>query len=702
MRRVLRLISALLLVAPVARAEPPTTLFYEGALHQAGGAPVDDTVRVTPRIHDAPTEGSVLWPDVPAPVDVDVVDGRFTLELGPLDPALFDDPSPRYLSVTIGEGDDAVELEPRQLVGGAAFALVASSSLMCAQAESLAPAAVAPLASAIADEGVFLRADGSASLHGPWDLDNQPLSGVRLAGRAGAPEAAASGQLWFDSASGRLHVHDGERWARLWTELDPAPAASLESVSGGLLTRRFQATRSLDGEGPVLTDVPVEVEFVFPETGDVVAVWVELELQHPFGEDLDVELVAPGALDPLVLAQANNEFEAPLLLGPDDALPGGATLADLAGTALEGPWVLRVTDTAINGNENQGRILSASVTIAYESDVGLGVVLDGEARRIGGDRNAEFAGRLDRLEATQAVLSRRVLAQLDASYASLKTAAGVTLELGETSGFQTDLFVEDGGLNRTVDGDRTLATHCCARRPVRNLPGQHDSYSVEDLDAQQIRWGAYGVRTEATEEPTFSFARARTERVRVEWSSIRREAFDARPIGRVSIFASVAPGQFVGTLYARAFDTNERIWISSTGRQIRAGSNEVHTFDMPPVVSDQVTFMVHSPRDTADVTTQSLMVYDGVPQESYVQLEPVPLRGARTVTVRPYFGGGEGAAISVEYAVGVGEPFTVVDVPFGTASPLPEDAEEVVIRFVLEPSPDGASPYLFGYALLLL
>jgi Chaperone of endosialidase len=118
------------LAAPAAPA--PTTIYYQGYLTTAVGAPVNGTKTMTFRLYDAETGGAPRWSEVQTAVSV--VNGMFSTALGaatPIPAALFD--GPHWLSVQID--NDPAEMSPRRLLSSVPFAFRATS------ADALAPGA---------------------------------------------------------------------------------------------------------------------------------------------------------------------------------------------------------------------------------------------------------------------------------------------------------------------------------------------------------------------------------------------------------------------------------------------------------------------------------------------------------------------------------------------------------------------------------
>jgi hypothetical protein len=114
---------ATLLAAPLGAAVPGSVNF-QGLLLDSQGDPVTGPVDLVLRLYDAAEDGSLLWTESHA--GVDVLDGVYTVELGattPLTPAILDTPA-LYLEVEV-EGDT---LAPRQRLLAVPYALRAESA----------------------------------------------------------------------------------------------------------------------------------------------------------------------------------------------------------------------------------------------------------------------------------------------------------------------------------------------------------------------------------------------------------------------------------------------------------------------------------------------------------------------------------------------------------------------------------------------
>jgi hypothetical protein len=106
----LTLIIAVLALAPLATADVPPMINYQGRLTDASGVPLDDTVTLTFTIYDSPTDGVGKWTEMhPA---VTVTEGFFSIILGSDNPILdtvFNEAT-RYLGIQVRTDP---ELTPR-------------------------------------------------------------------------------------------------------------------------------------------------------------------------------------------------------------------------------------------------------------------------------------------------------------------------------------------------------------------------------------------------------------------------------------------------------------------------------------------------------------------------------------------------------------------------------------------------------------
>jgi formylglycine-generating enzyme required for sulfatase activity/subtilisin-like proprotein convertase family protein len=231
-------IAVVLLWAGAALAAP-LAVPYNGYLTDAEGEAYDGNVSVTAELYETFEGGEAVtmctWPSLK--VDAGVL--SFVLGANctpPLESAMFL-PDGMYLAVTI----NGTTLEPRQEILSTPYALAAEDSsnlggyaaedyLLAEDAADVCQScdwndlAVKP------DLSVYLKADGSVALAGPWDLAGQPLANVVIGASETPPEGAAAGQLWWDSGAGSLKVYTGEKWELVSAAEGAAVASDLDCV----------------------------------------------------------------------------------------------------------------------------------------------------------------------------------------------------------------------------------------------------------------------------------------------------------------------------------------------------------------------------------------------------------------------------------------------------------------------------------------
>jgi hypothetical protein len=117
------------LLAPEALAQSgdaPSILHYQARLLDSGGSPLSAaSLSVTFTLYDAPTGGNVLYTETQS---LDVTGGLLSAQIGastPLNTALFDSGSERWLGITIGSDS---EMSPRTRMTSVAYALRAASA----------------------------------------------------------------------------------------------------------------------------------------------------------------------------------------------------------------------------------------------------------------------------------------------------------------------------------------------------------------------------------------------------------------------------------------------------------------------------------------------------------------------------------------------------------------------------------------------
>jgi hypothetical protein len=99
----------------------PSTIDFQGRLHDSDGNPVNATLLITFTLYDMLAGGSILWSE---DFLVEIMDGLFQVKLGqinPITPDLFVEPD-RWLGIRIG---GEAELSPRTKISSAGYALQA-------------------------------------------------------------------------------------------------------------------------------------------------------------------------------------------------------------------------------------------------------------------------------------------------------------------------------------------------------------------------------------------------------------------------------------------------------------------------------------------------------------------------------------------------------------------------------------------------
>jgi len=124
-RRVLRLGLIGLLVCPVAYADVPAALNYQGTLTDGAGQPINGDKTITLRLYTVPSGGTPFWVGKQT---LAVKDGRFSVVLGgapsnPLDPKLFTGET--YIGTQVAPDAEM----PRQKLASVAYAFKAADAI---------------------------------------------------------------------------------------------------------------------------------------------------------------------------------------------------------------------------------------------------------------------------------------------------------------------------------------------------------------------------------------------------------------------------------------------------------------------------------------------------------------------------------------------------------------------------------------------
>ncbi|PKK83832.1 MAG: hypothetical protein CVT49_06765 [candidate division Zixibacteria bacterium HGW-Zixibacteria-1] len=120
----LLLMAAIILISGLAVAQVPNSMNYQGRLTDGAGNPVaDGDYSIFFKIYNAGEGGGILWTS--DRMMVRIVDGLFSVRLGPFQDNLFSADSSRWLGITVS-GDD--EISPRTQLITAPYAFHAKSA----------------------------------------------------------------------------------------------------------------------------------------------------------------------------------------------------------------------------------------------------------------------------------------------------------------------------------------------------------------------------------------------------------------------------------------------------------------------------------------------------------------------------------------------------------------------------------------------
>ena len=181
------------------------------------------------------------------------------------------------------------------------------------------------------DLSVYLKADGTVALAGPWDLAGQALSNVVIGASETPPEGATAGQLWWDSAAGSLKVHTGESWVLVSAAEGAAVAADLDCVGCVSKTELgFElADVATSGEYEALSGAPDLAGYALTANLQPVCITGSYE------DLVDLDLSAFVSLDDLAAVAISGDYD-DLSNVPD--LAGFLILGDLALVASSGAY----------------------------------------------------------------------------------------------------------------------------------------------------------------------------------------------------------------------------------------------------------------------------------------------------------------------------------------------------------------------------
>ena len=143
------------------------------------------------------------------------------------------------------------------------------------------------------------------------------------------------------------------------------PPDGLDEVSNGTLTNQLERSWTAD-DLPVALQESAQASISVDASGALESVTVTVTLTHPGASDLRLELQAPGAAAPILLADQGS------LVGPDvtGEWTHATVLGALLGTSPAGTWTVVATDLVPNGNEvNPANLLTGfSLELSYLAD----------------------------------------------------------------------------------------------------------------------------------------------------------------------------------------------------------------------------------------------------------------------------------------------------------------------------------------------
>jgi subtilisin-like proprotein convertase family protein len=228
------------------------------------------------------------------------------------------------------------------------------------------------------DLSQFILQDGSVPLAGDLDLAGHRL--LRVAIDNSAPTAPIPGQLWWDEDETTLKAWTGADWLNLGQEMgqNVLPSNGLAAVSNGTMTNSLSKTYIADAV-PISIGSIRDIMLSIGDQGTLQDIGVTFSMDHPDVAELEISLIAPGSYEPLVLVSSGSEAGESLeiTLGIEDELPGEGSLTALIGHQQAGPWILRIMDKNVNGNEADGEMLSFKLETSYLASGQVMIAFDG-------------------------------------------------------------------------------------------------------------------------------------------------------------------------------------------------------------------------------------------------------------------------------------------------------------------------------------
>ena len=243
------------------------------------------------------------------------------------------------------------------------------------------------------------------SVEGEPELPRRPLASTGFAHHAASAEIASG--LDCQGCVGGQELHPDILAA---IESQSVGPDSLDEVSNGTLTNEF--VRDYEASGlPAVLGLSLDAHLQVTQPGELIDIALTLTLSHPFPPDLELRLLRPGDPVGVQLVAAGDLTESPttLTFDADTPLPGGGALQSMVGLAQQGVWALRVSDTVQNGNEGQGALDAASLTLRYLASAEVGIKMpDGSVQLVGPEQNDTLMSLSEQVAALETQLGEQV------------------------------------------------------------------------------------------------------------------------------------------------------------------------------------------------------------------------------------------------------------------------------------------------------
>jgi hypothetical protein len=269
----------LLALAPMAGADVPHQMLYQGHVTDSGGAPLDTFINMTFTIYDDSTGSGVQWTETQSPVRI--TNGLFNVLLGSVNPisdTVFSD-TIRWLGIKIGS--DA-EISPRTRLVTVPYAYRVST----------------------------IDGASGGTLNGYLDVNGDVSAGMFMGGGLYTPGNVGIGE-WPDPIA-NLYVMQGEIYAAILNG-DVLVTGFLDKAGGG-----FKIDHPLDPEGKYLCHSFVESPDMKNVYDGVATMDMRgeavVELPHYFeaaNKDFRYQLTCIGGFAPVYVAEemSDNRFK---------------------------------------------------------------------------------------------------------------------------------------------------------------------------------------------------------------------------------------------------------------------------------------------------------------------------------------------------------------------------------------------------------